>query len=95
MRSQLWEISTLKNKNDLDLKADVSHFRYSEVDDVSFGQIWNMLLLFSGVMLSIRSFLLSAVRKRLSLSLVCPFGIGTFASQKGVRNSCGNAFLRC
>ena len=36
----------------------------SEVDNVGYGQFWNVLLLFSGVILSIRSFLTIAVYLR-------------------------------
>ena len=36
----------------------------SEVDSVAFSQFWNVLLLFSGVMFSIRSFFIIAVYLR-------------------------------
>ena len=45
-------------------KIVLYYCRLSEVDSVAFSQFWNVLLLFSGVMFSIRSFFTIAVYLR-------------------------------
>ena len=45
-------------------KIVLYYCRLSEVDSVAFSQFWNVLLLFSGLMFSIRSFFTIAVYLR-------------------------------
>ena len=45
-------------------KIVLNYCSLSEVDSVGYAQFWNVLLLFSGVILSIRSFLTIAVYLR-------------------------------
>ena len=49
---------------DVQYKIALYYCRLSQVDSVAFSQFWNVLLLFSGVMFSIRSFFTIAVYLR-------------------------------